>query len=278
MLKRFGFGAPTGIPLSGETSGILRKPQTWSVRTKPTIAFGQELSVSALQIVTAATVFANDGLLLKPLVVKKIVSPDGRLIKEYSREPVTEVLSPEISRSVLRMMETATQPGGTAKRAAIEGYRISGKTGTAQVTDPSTGGYYKDKYIASFLGIFPTEKPRLIIYVSIENPKGEHYYGSRIAAPVFKEAAEALIPLMGITGADANVVAHSGRVVITRPDPLKLEDRIPDLLGQPKRLLIPLLANEDIEVAIRGEGYVVRQSPPPGTPVRKGMRLILELE
>ncbi len=278
ILRRFGFGAPTGIPLSGETSGILRKPEKWSVRTKPTIAFGQEISLSAMQIVAAATVFANDGLRLKPLLVKKIVSPDGKLIKDYAREPIAEVVSPTVARNVLRMMETATQPGGTAKRAAIEGIRISGKTGTAQVTDLKTGGYYKDRYIASFIGILPTDKPRLIIYVAIDNPKGEHYYGSRIAAPVFREAAEALIPLMGITGSNSNVVAHSGQVIITKPERLVLGSHVPDFLGKPKRLLIPLFSRDDIDIVVKGEGYVVRQSPAPGTPVRKGMRLVLELE
>lgn len=278
ILRRFGFGKPTGIPLAGETVGILRKPRTWSVRTKPTLAFGQEISVSAIQTVAAATVFANDGLLLKPILVKKIVSPEGRLIKEYSREPVGEVISPEISRSVLRMMETATETGGTAKRAAIDGVRVAGKTGTAQVTDPTTGEYYKEKYIASFLGILPADKPRVIIYVVINNPKGEQYYGSRIAAPVFKEAAEAMIPILGIPSESSRIVEHSGRVVIGEVEELVIDGHVPDLMGKPKRLLLPLFSRDDIEVIITGEGYVTRQAPEPGTPIRKGMRLILELE
>jgi cell division protein FtsI (penicillin-binding protein 3) len=278
VLRRFGFGSPTGVPLSGETSGILRKPSTWSVRTKPTLAFGQEISVSAMQIMAGATVFANDGLLLKPRLVKKIVSPEGALIKEYQREPVAEVLSPEIARSVLLMMETATEEGGTARRAHIDGIRISAKTGTAQVFNPETGSYYEDRHIASFLGIFPTDTPRLIVYIVINHPKGEYYYGSRTAAPAFKELAKTLITLMGIPTEASRVVTHPGKISVPVSSAVKWEDVVPDLTGTAKRQLLPLFGMKDLEIVMIGEGYVVRQNPPPGTPVTKGMKLILEFE
>ncbi|HUV08936.1 MAG TPA: penicillin-binding protein, partial [Spirochaetia bacterium] len=278
MLIQFGFGKSTGVPLSGETSGILRKPSSWSARTKPTLAFGQEISVSAMQIMAAATVFANDGLILKPLLVKKIVSPEGKLIKEYSREPIAEVLSPDTARDVLAMMETATQEGGTAGRARIEGIRVSAKTGTAQLINPDKGNYYDDRHIASFLGILPTDNPQLIIYVVINYPKVEHYYGSRIAAPVFRELAEKLIGLLGIPRSDSQTVEHSGLIVIPPPATIDLKDVVPDLKGVPKRLLLSLFGREDLNVVFEGEGYVVRQDPAPGTPLKKGMTLFLEFE
>ena len=278
MLRRFGFGKPVGIPISGETSGILRKPSTWSIRTKPTLAFGQEISVSAIQIMAAATVLANQGLLLKPRFVKKIVSPEGALIKDYHREPVAEVLSAEIANSVLLMMETATHPGGTARRAYIDGVRISGKTGTAQVINPETGSYYEDRHIASFIGIFPTDAPELIVYVVIDNPKGDHYYGSRIAAPVFKELAKKLITLRGIRTDASQVVSHPGRISVPVSTAIEIDDTVPDLTGTAKRQLLSLYQMKELEIVMIGEGYVVRQNPPPGTPVTKGMKLILEFE
>jgi len=278
VLRRFGFGGPTGVPLSGETSGILKEPSQWSSRTKPTIAFGQEISVSAMQMMSAATALTNDGVRLQPRIVEKIVSPEGRLIKEYKREPVADVLSPRIAQTVLEMMETATGPGGTAHRAAIDGIRVSGKTGTAQVPDPETGTYYEDRHIASFLGIVPTDDPELIIYVVIDNPKGEHYYGSRIAAPVFRELATVLLPLRGIPTEDSRVVHHSGKVVVDRPEQVSIGAVVPDLIGTPKRALLSLFERDDLEIVFIGEGYVVRQRPSPGTPVRDGLRLVLEFD
>jgi cell division protein FtsI (penicillin-binding protein 3) len=179
---------------------------------------------------------------------------------------------------VLEMMETATQSGGTGIRGRIEGLRISSKTGTAQVTNPKTGFYYEDRHIASFIGIFPTDQPDLIVYVVIDNPKGELYYGSQIAAPVFRELAEKLVGLLGIITDDSHVVEHSGTVTVARSNDVIIETRIPDLVGTPKRLILPLFERKDLQLVLIGEGYVVRQNPEPGTPFKKGMKLILEFE
>jgi cell division protein FtsI (penicillin-binding protein 3) len=278
MLQRFGFGKPTGLPLPGESAGILAAPELWSARSKPTIAFGQEISVSALQMVAAATVLANDGLLLKPLIVRKIISPQGEVLSEFSRTPVREVLSPDTARSMLAMMETAVQAEGTARRGAVEGVRVSAKTGTAQVTDPETGAYSEKDFIASYLGIFPSDDPRLIVYVVIDRPKGAEFYGSQIAAPVFKDVAERLIDYLGIPREGDTVLRQSGEVHLTLPAPVSIGERMPDLTGTPKRLLLPLFASGNLVLKIRGEGYVVRQTPPPGTPVSEGMVITLELE
>jgi cell division protein FtsI (penicillin-binding protein 3) len=176
------------------------------------------------------------------------------------------------------MMETATHPGGTARRAYIDGVRISGKTGTAQVINPETGSYYEDRHIASFIGIFPTDAPELIVYVVIDNPKGDHYYGSRIAAPVFKELAKKLITLRGIRTDASQVVSHPGRISVPVSTAIEIDDTVPDLTGTAKRHLLSLYQMKELEIVMIGEGYVVRQNPPPGTPVTKGMKLILEFE
>jgi cell division protein FtsI (penicillin-binding protein 3) len=277
MLTRFGFGKPTGLPLLGETPGLLRRPSLWSARSRATVTIGQEISVSAVQILQAATAIANGGLLLKPLIVKKIVSPEGRVVREYGREPLWEVVSPEVAGEMLDFMEAATSVAGTARRAAIPGIRISAKTGTAQVA--TTAGGYSDKdFVASLLGILPTDDPRLIIYVMMQNPRGESYYGSTIAAPIFRDVALALIDMMGIPREGTRTVKGPSEVAVTVPRPVEISSVMPDLLGTPKRLLLPLLLRKDVSVSIRGSGFVVKQDPPPGTSIQNGMKITLELE
>jgi cell division protein FtsI (penicillin-binding protein 3) len=278
MLVRFGFGKQTGIPLSGETAGILAKVEDWSGRSKATIAMGQEVSVSAIQVVSAATALTNGGVLLKPAIVRKIVSPDGRTIKEFGREPLWEVLSPGTAREILDMMETATEEGGTARRAAVPGLRISAKTGTAQTVNPETKRYSETDFIASTIGIFPTEDPRYIAYVVIQNPRGESYLGSTIAVPVLKDVILGLSDYYGIARAGQRTATHSGEIEVKVPRQIEIGAVMPDLTGTPKRLLLPLLLRQDIKVRIKGSGYVVRQTPPAGAAVENGSEIVLELE
>jgi len=277
MLRMYGFGKPTGLPMPGETAGILRKPRTWSARSKPTIAMGQEIAVSAVQLVSAATVFANSGVLLKPRIVRKIVSPQGDIIKEYPREPVREVLSPKVAKETLAMMETATADQGTARRARIKGLRISAKTGTAQVLDTETGRYSKNHFISSFLGIFPTNNPDIIVYVVIDNPKYETY-GGRIAAPVFKKITEFLVTYRGIPLKTDTVYKAPKEIKVDIPGRIKIGSVMPDLTGRSKRYLLPLLKLDDFKVNIIGSGYVVSQQPFAGTKLKKGMKITIILK
>jgi cell division protein FtsI (penicillin-binding protein 3) len=279
LLLAFGFGRPTGLPLPGESAGILAPPARWSLRTKATIAFGQEISVSAVQMLQAASALANGGMLLAPRIVSRILSPSGELVKEFGRQPVREVISPQVAREVLEMMETATdEHGGTARLGRVEGVRISAKTGTAQVRDPATGTYSESNYVASYLGIFPTEEPRVIVYVVVHNPKGKAYYGGQIAAPVFRGVAEDLIGYLGIRRRGDVVLEQPGSLRVKVPPPIVLGEAMPDLLGTPKRLLLPLLAVRGLEVRISGDGFVVEQDPPPGTLLQQGTSIRLRLE
>jgi cell division protein FtsI (penicillin-binding protein 3) len=278
VLLGFGFGRPTGLPLPGESAGILAPPARWSLRSKATISFGQEISVSAVQVLQAATAIANGGLLLAPRIVSKILSPSGELVKEFGRQPVREVISPQVAREVLEMMAVATEQSGTARRGAVQGVRISAKTGTAQVRDPATGTYSESNYVASYLGIFPTEEPRVIVYVVLHNPKGPAYYGSQIAAPVFRAVAEDLIGYLGIRRRGDAVLEQPGSLRVRIPPAIVLGETMPDLRGSPKRLLLPLLAIPGLEVRISGEGFVVEQDPPPGTRLQPGASIRLRLE
>ena len=279
MLTRFGFGKQTGIPLQGETAGLLRPVSQWSARSKPTITFGQEISASAVQVIAACTAIANGGVLLKPLVVRKIVSPQGTVVKEFGREPLWEVISPDSARTMLSWMETATLPAGTAHLAAVDGVRISAKTGTAQVASARTGTYSDSDFIASMIGIFPTDDPQFIVYVVVQNPRGQSYYGSQIAAPIFRDVAKGLmdwagIPRAGTVAAVPRVAAPAGSPSLP---PVTVGAAMPDLRGTPKKLLLPLLLRTDLEVIINGSGYVVSQTPPAGTRVEAGMKIGLEL-
>jgi len=277
-LRSFGFGQKTGIDFSGESSGVFAPPDRWSARSKPTIAFGQEISVSAVQMVTAATVLANDGVLLKPHVVLRVLSPDGRtVLKSYPREPVRRVLSPETAHAMLGMMETAAGPGGSAREAGIEGVSVAAKTGTAQVIDPATGRYSDKDYVASIIGLFPAEKPEIILYVVVQNPQVGSYWGSRVAAPMFKKAGEEIIRYLDIPKAGEKLYTESARIRIPKPPRLVLGDTLPDLTGLPKRSLYAL-EEAGLDVVINGQGYVVHQEPPPGTKIEKGMKIVLTLE
>jgi cell division protein FtsI (penicillin-binding protein 3) len=276
-LKDFGFGERTGIPLPGETYGIFHEPKTWSGRSRPTIAIGQEISVSAIQMISAATVFTNDGTLIRPLIVKKIISPEGKVLKSYNREEVRQVVSPSVAREILKMMVSASESGGTAHAAYIEGIDIAAKTGTAQVPDPNTGFYAKDKYVASIIGMFPAENPQIILYIVIENPKGTQYFGSRIAAPMFKRAALEIISYLDISQKGDKIISHQGEIIIKKPSAIKVGSLLPDLRGLPKRLLLTLF-QAGIDVFMDGEGYVISQSPPPGTEVTSGMKVFVKLK
>lgn len=277
-LSNFGFGNRTGLPLPGETHGLLKKPEQWSGRTKPTIAIGQEISVSAIQMITAATVLTNGGTLLKPHIIKKIVSPEGKLIKEYVRTPVRNVISPTVAHEMLLDMETATSPQGTARRLRIKGLRISAKTGTAQKINPLTRKYSKDAFIASTMAIFPTNNPQVIIYAVIDTPRGREYYGGRIVAPMVKNLIEKIVPLLGIKKSTDITIVHSQDVKINLPKKLILGNTMPDLKGLSKRQLLPLFSLEGVSVTIHGEGWVSSQKPAPGTKISKGMRIDLILK
>lgn len=278
MLRGLGFGSQTQLPIPGESSGLLRLPEKWSARSKPTISFGQEILVSAIQLATAATVFANDGVLLKPHIIDRILSPDGQVIEEMSREPLRRVFKPETAQAMLQMMETATEPGGTAHRMKTEGLRISAKTGTSQVIDPKTGTYSKENFIASALAVFPTEDPQLIIYVIIQNPKGESYYGGRIASPIVKKMIDETVLYLGISRSTDSVIQHSGKISVPEQTQLTVKDILPDFTGMPKRSLLNLFNDERFIIQMSGEGWVVNQNPPPGTEVTDGMELNLEFK
>ncbi len=277
-LRGFGFGSRLGLALAGESPGALRSPETWSLRSKPTIAMGQEILVTALQMTTAATAIANGGVMLKPIIVRKVAAPDGTTVYENAPQVVRRAVSAETASSILASMETVSSASGTGRRAKVKDVRMAVKTGTAQMIDPQTRRYSEKDYIASTLAIFPAEEPRIVLYLAIVKPTGESYYGGRIAAPVIKDATEAILSLTDLPRGASPAVLHPGRIAIPRAEAASIGDTMPDLTGTPKRLLLPLLARKDLIVHIEGEGYVSAQRPAAGTPVPPGTEIFLELK
>jgi len=279
MLRKFGFGKSTGLPLPGESNGLLKEPEQWSLRSKPTISIGQEVGVSALQMATAATVFANGGVLLKPHIIKRIESPEGELIKEYVREPVREVLSPGTADTMLQMMRgIVDSPVGTTRRARINDFPISAKSGTAQITNPETGKYYPDRFTASVLALFPTDDPQLIVYIVLKNPRGDIYYGGTIGSPLVREIALDLAPYYHIPLVGNEVYETTGQVTLTPPRSPQPSDVIPDFTGMSKREALRFFADGRAGVTMKGEGRVIFQFPGPGMPLQENQIIFLEFE
>jgi cell division protein FtsI (penicillin-binding protein 3) len=276
-LRAFGFGSRTGAGNPGETAGILNGTNRWSERSKPTIAMGQEISVSALQMLQAATAIANDGILVPPKVVSRIASWNGKTVRNYEPGPPRRVLLAATAQAMRSYMVGVTSEEGTGWRANVGDIPIAVKTGTAQIADPRTGRYSETDYIASCIALLPAESPSLVLYLVIVRPKGE-YLGGRIAAPPVREAAEALVDYLGIPRGRNPQVNHSGNIVLPPIEIPRVDTHVPDFTGYSKRQILPLLLRDDLAIEMEGSGWVKRQYPPPGTPLEKGMVIRLELE
>jgi cell division protein FtsI (penicillin-binding protein 3) len=277
LIRSFGFGSRTGTGQPGETAGFLRAAEKWSQRSKPTIAMGQEIAVSALQMLKAATAIANDGILISPRIVSRIVSADGTQSVPYSPAAPQRVLRAETARNMRQYMADVTSDIGTGWRANMEDLTLAVKTGTAQIIDPLTGSYSERDFIASCMAMVPADSPSLLLYLVIIKPQGASYLGGRIAAPPIREAAEALVDYLGIPRGKNPQVVHSGSVSIPRGEAPVLSDTVPDFSGYSKRSLLPLLLQDEVHIEISGEGWVRRQHPPPGTPLAPGDTITLEL-
>ncbi len=183
FVRKFGYGSSTGSGFPGEAAGVLPSPSRWSGTSKQTISYGYGLSATPLQIAHAYATLGNGGRAIAPTFIKG------------QRNDSKEVLSPQIAREVVRMMQTVTEPGGTATQAAILGYHVAGKTGTAR---KASGGGYSRNYVAFFAGLVPVDRPRFAMAVVIDNPQAGSYYGGLVSAPVFHNVMEGALRLMDV--------------------------------------------------------------------------------
>ena len=278
QLKKLGFGTRTGVGSPGENAGSLKAIEEWSDRTKPTLAMGQEILVSAYQMLQAASAIANDGFLVPPRIIDRIVSDDGKTIKTYEAGPKQQVLKAETARNMRSYMMDVTSDIGTAWRANVADISLAVKTGTAQLIDSRTGTYSSTDFIASCIALLPAESPSLVLYLVIVKPQGASYLAGRIAAPPIREAAEELINYFGIPRGRNPQIIHSGEIPIPELPDLVVNNTVPDFTGIAKRLLLPLTLRDDLHFQIYGEGWVARQSPAPGTRITGETVIVLELE
>jgi cell division protein FtsI (penicillin-binding protein 3) len=182
-LRKFGVGENTNSKLPGESAGILRPIKDWSGSSLPTFAFGQGYSVTAMQATSVFATIANDGIRVKPTILSGLVDQSGKFTAAEPSESFT-VLTPQTAQTLRKMMESVVSPNGTAPTAAIEGYRVAGKTGTAERYNSNCNCY--SGYTASFIGFAPADQPKYVVSVTIQDPKGMHW-GGLLAGPVFKK-------------------------------------------------------------------------------------------
>ena len=277
-IRQLGFGTKTSVELPGETSGSVKDTTSslWSARSKPTIAIGQEISVSALQMVQAATAIANGGVPVQLTFIRKITNKDGSIYYEHEPQPKNRVFSKNTADYVLSCMET-TAKSGTGSRANLRDVDIGVKTGTAQMADKVHGGYSTTDFLSSCMAIFPVDDPQIVLYIVVEKAKGETY-GGRIVAPVIGEAADIIIDHLGMSRGGASSLEHTGVITINSYGPVQVGSVVPDFTGKSKKELLPLMERTDIKLNINGSGWVTSQNPEPGTAVTEGMIIELNLE
>ncbi|MEU3300645.1 penicillin-binding protein 2 [Streptomyces sp. NPDC006678] len=187
-LRKFGIGSPTGLGYPGETAGILAKPQDWSTSQQYTIPFGQGLSINAMQAASVYSTIANGGVRIEPTLVRGTKGPDGRFAPAPAPES-TRVVSEKTAKTLATMLESVVgDEEGTGTKARIPGYRVAGKTGTANRVDPELGRYRG--YTASFAGFAPADKPQITVYCAIQNPTKGSYFGGQICGPIYKKVME----------------------------------------------------------------------------------------
>jgi cell division protein FtsI (penicillin-binding protein 3) len=183
----FGFGMPTGIPLPAESRGILHPVNKWSKVSIAQIPMGHGIAVTRLQMAMAMATLANDGWLMRPMLVNRVEDNAGHVITQYQPQRVRQVVSEATAGQMVRALKTVVAPGGTATMASLTNYTVAGKTGTAQ--KPGKGGYQAGKYISSFVGFFPADDPQVCISIVLDEPSKNGYYGGVVAAPIFREVA-----------------------------------------------------------------------------------------
>jgi cell division protein FtsI (penicillin-binding protein 3) len=313
--RRFGFGEPTGLPIPGEASGVLRpKGRPWFEVETANASFGQGISVTTMQLATAMTAIANGGKVMEPILVKKITDSRGNVIKEWAPHVRREAVPTAVAKTVGEMLTAVVEDGGTGVEAAMTGFRVAGKTATAQKVDPATGKYSEDRYTASFVGFVPADKPRLVVAVVLDEPMIGRY-GGDLAGPVFRRVAEASLRYLGVPPKDAapkiknvkgsdadpqllaaNVAPaveaalppagsaspgnHKAPIGPPAPagPPLPNSVKVPDTNGMGARDAVRAMGAVGLVPVIEGSGKLVKQLPPAGSAVPKGssVRLVFE--
>ena len=280
-LKAFGFGAKTGIDISGEESGLLVPQDKARDIDLATMSFGQANSVTQIQLLSAISAVANGGTLYRPYIVDKITTPDGQLVQQQKPTPIRQVISKATASQMTNILEQVVS-GGTGHLAQIPGIRVAGKTGTAQKVDPKTGEYSTTDFIASFTAFAPAENPKIAVLVTIDTPKSaEGHQGGTLGGPPAKAIIEGTLQYYGLPVANNTqstvtispndtAVRPSPKPVIPERSPVGGEIVTPDLTGMTMRQVGEILAKSELHFNFTGSGLVNQQSPQAGKIVTKG--------
>lgn len=281
--KAFGFGKATGIELPGEEEGLLFEPKDMRDSDIATMAIGQSIAVTPLQLVRAVGAIANGGVLLKPHIIKAIRDVDGSLDREVPPEPLRQVISPESASTLAGMMEKVVSEGGGMK-AAVKGYHFAGKTGTAEKLKDSGSGYSAGRYIASFVGFGPVEDPEVVILVVLDDPNGV-YYGGQIAAPVAGDILGKIMRYLNIRPHIVNEPLAPAAQQSSQAPAVKATAEappgkavVPNVLGMSMREAGETLTKVGLAIVPTGTGKAVWQSTPMNTIVTPGTEVIVYFE
>jgi cell division protein FtsI (penicillin-binding protein 3) len=282
FLSRFGFGRPTGIDLPSESSGVLRPVDQWSGRSLETVAIGYEFSATPLQLAMAYAAVANGGRLMRPRLVRAFVDAETGRSRDVKPEVVRRVVSVETSEELREVLRRVAMPGGTGTSANVVGTTIAGKTGTARKFDRERGTYSYERHTSSFIGFAPHDAPRYVVAVIIDEPRGA-YYGSDVAAPVFRRVMEkvvALDPEGGRTDVRSLSVSLSDDASEVRPGDVHAAPatgsalECPDLRGLTTLEARRLAARRGYRLEVLGGGERVLFQEP----VREGRLIVVETD
>lgn len=256
----FGLGSKTGIDLPGEAAGILVPEKHARTIDLATMAFGQANAITPIQLITAVSAVANNGQMMKPHLLKEIRDDKGHLVKRIEPQAVRQVISEETSQQLRKMLQYVVDEG-TGKNAYIAGYRVGGKTGTAQKIAPG-GGYLPDAYVTSFVAIAPVDDPQLVTLVIVDNPKGPSRFGATTAAPAVKNILEYSLPYLGVMKKGVSTSFNSAD---------KNAVTVPDMIGKTVGEAREAAARQHLKLKLSGQGtYVWDQNPHAYTMVKPG--------
>ncbi|PLS16588.1 stage V sporulation protein D [Bacillus sp. M6-12] len=266
-IRNFGFGEKTGIDLQGEAKGIMFNMNRVGPVEHATTAFGQGVSVTPIQQVAAVSAAVNGGTLYTPYIAKELVDPNtGKVVMQKTPEAKRKVISEETSKQVREALESVVAQG-TGKGAFVEGYRVGGKTGTAQKAQ--NGRYLENNHIVSFIGIAPADKPELVIYIAVDNPKGTSQFGGVVAAPIVGNIMEDALRALKVEPRKEQIEKKKAW-----NDPVMVE--VPDLVGMSKKDLQTQMLYLKMDIAGQGE-KIVKQAPEAGVKVKEGSTIRIYL-
>ena len=293
VMRRFGFGERTGLPLPGEARGRFGERRWYDVEVA-TVAFGQGIGVTSAQLAQALGAVANDGRLVPLRLVSRVEDATGAVVEERTLETGRPALDPRVARLVAEMLTTVTEEGGTGVDAAIPGVRVAGKTGTAQKANEHGRGYDDERWVSSFMGFAPAERPRVLVTVVIDEPRIAHQ-GGVVAAPVFRRVTEQSLRYMGylpaapgtaLPSAPSAPAASQGSVPSSlantprRPASATVATigSVPDLAGMSARQAALTLARAGLRGVLHGTGTVTSQSPAAGSASPQDAEVQIQME